>query len=90
MFVGLLCTIFLHIGNYRPTIFFNTVRNWLVKSRYEVNYVFNYTDVDDKIINRSNEEGRDAKEISETYIKEFQKDFEDLGLTPHTSNPKVF
>jgi cysteinyl-tRNA synthetase len=80
---------FLHIGNYRGAIFFNFVRNWLEKRGFDVSYVYNYTDVDDKIINRANEEGLTAKEISEKYIKEFQKDYELLQLRPHTHNPKV-
>lgn len=80
---------FLHIGNYRGAIFFNFVRNWLEKRGYDVSYVYNYTDVDDKIINRANEEGVTAKEISEKYIKEFEKDYQMLQLQPHTHNPKV-
>ncbi|NQZ00494.1 MAG: cysteine--tRNA ligase [Bdellovibrionales bacterium] len=80
---------FLHIGNYRGAIFYNFVRNWLEKRGYEVTYVYNYTDVDDKIINRANEEGVTSQEISEKYIKEFEKDYELLQLRPHTHNPKV-
>ncbi len=80
---------FLHVGNFRGPIFFNVVRNWLEKSGYKVTYVFNYTDVDDKIIQRANEEKRDSKEVSETFIKEFEKDYEGLKLRPHSKNPKV-
>ena len=80
---------YLHIGNFRGAIFFNLVRNWLDKSGYEVTYVYNYTDVDDKIINKANEEGVEAIEISERYIQEFEKDFNALKLTPHDHNPKV-
>lgn len=80
---------FLHIGNYRGAIFFNTVRNWLEKKGFEVSYIYNYTDVDDKIINRANEEGVTAQDISEKYINEFQKDYKLLQLRPHTKNPKV-
>ncbi len=79
----------LHIGNFRGPIFFNLVRNWLTKIGYEVTYVYNYTDVDDKIINRSNEEGVSAREISEKYIKEFETDFGKLKLRSHDHNPKV-
>ena len=80
---------YLHIGNFRGAIFFNLVRNWLEKSGYEVTYVYNYTDVDDKIIKKANEEGVESIEISERYIKEFEKDFNALKLTPHDHNPKV-
>ncbi len=80
---------FLHVGNFRGAIFFNAVRNWLEKNGYEVNYVYNYTDVDDKIINRANELGITPKELSEKYIAEFEKDYSGLRLRPHTSNPKV-
>ena len=80
---------YLHIGNFRGAIFFNLVRNWLEKSGYEVTYVYNYTDVDDKIIKKANEEGVEAIEISERYIQEFEKDFNSLKLTPHDHNPKV-
>ena len=79
----------LHIGNFVGPIFFNLVRNWLEKRGYEVTYVYNYTDVDDKIIKRSQEENIQANEISEKYIAEFQKDFKSLGLRPHSKNPKV-
>ncbi|MCB0342470.1 MAG: cysteine--tRNA ligase [Pseudobdellovibrionaceae bacterium] len=80
---------FLHVGNFRGAIFFNAVRNWLEKSGYEVNYVYNYTDVDDKIINRANELGEDPQALAERYIDEFQKDYARLHLRPHTSNPRV-
>jgi len=80
---------FLHIGNFRGPIFFNLVRNWLEHIGYDVTYAYNYTDVDDKIINRANDEGVSSLEISERFIKEFEKDFSDLGLKPHDHNPKV-
>tara|TARA_B100000749_G_scaffold280895_1_gene280605 strand:+ start:37152 stop:38609 length:1458 start_codon:yes stop_codon:yes gene_type:complete len=80
---------FLHIGNYRGAIFFNLVRNWFEKSGYSVKYVYNYTDVDDKIINRANDEGVTAEDISKKYIAEFEKDYSYLKLRPHTANPKV-
>jgi cysteinyl-tRNA synthetase len=79
----------LHIGNFRGPIFFNLVRNWLEHSGYDVNFVYNYTDVDDKIIEKSIAEKIPASEISEKYIKEFQKDFAALSLKPHDKNPKV-
>lgn len=80
---------YLHIGNFRGAIFFNLVRNWLEKSGLEVTYVYNYTDVDDKIIKRANEEGVEPGIISEKYIKAFEEDYARLGLRAHTINPRV-
>jgi cysteinyl-tRNA synthetase len=80
---------FLHVGNFRGAIFFNLVRNWLEKRGYKVTYVYNYTDVDDRIIKRSQDEKVDSLEISERYIKEFQKDYAAMKLRPQTRNPKV-
>jgi cysteinyl-tRNA synthetase len=80
---------FLHVGNFFGAIFFNLVRNWLEKSGYKVTYVYNYTDVDDKIINRANKEGVTSSEISEKYIKEFEKDYSGLKLRKHSHNPRV-
>ena len=79
----------LHIGNFRGPIFYNLVRNWLEKSGYQVSYAYNYTDVDDKIIKKANEEGVESSTISERYIQEFQKDFQALRLRKHDYNPKV-
>ncbi|NCN41520.1 cysteine--tRNA ligase [bacterium] len=79
----------LHVGNFRGPIFFNMARNWLEKSGYEVTYVYNYTDVDDKIIQKANDENKEASEVSEHYIKEFEKDYQSLKLRPHSKNPKV-
>lgn len=79
----------LHVGNFRGAIFYNLVRNWLEEIGYQVTYVYNYTDVDDKIIDRANKEGKSAEEIAQTYIGEFQKDFSRLKLRPHDHNPKV-
>lgn len=80
---------FLHVGNFRGPVFFNFVRNWLEYLGYKVEYALNFTDVDDKIINRANEEGTSAHHVAETYIKEYKKDFSDLGLKAHDYNPKV-
>lgn len=80
---------YLHIGNFRGAIFFNLVRNWLEESGYKVTFVYNYTDVDDKIINRANDEGVDSLEISEKFITAFEEDFSRLGLKKHDHNPKV-
>lgn len=79
----------LHIGNFRGAIFFNLLRNWLEKKGMKVEFAYNYTDVDDKIINKAIEEGVDSRVVSERYIQEFEKDFNRLGLRPHTYNPKV-
>ncbi len=80
---------YLHVGNFRGAIFFNLVRNWLEKKGYKVKYVYNYTDVDDRILNRAKEEGVESSVISERYIKEFEKDYNDLRLRPHSANPRV-
>lgn len=80
---------YLHIGNFRGAIFFNMVRNWLEKSGYRVTYVYNYTDVDDKIIKRANDEGVESSVISERYIAAFEEDYDRLGLRPHSKNPRV-
>ncbi len=79
----------LHIGNFRGPIFFNLVRSWLERSKYDVNFVYNYTDVDDRIIDKAIAEKTQASVISERYIEEFKKDFVALGLRAHDSNPKV-
>ena len=80
---------YIHIGNARPMIIFDTVRRYLEYKGYEVNYVSNFTDVDDKIIKKANEEGVTATEISERYIEEVKKDMKDLNIKPATKNPKA-
>jgi len=80
---------FLHIGNFRGPITFNLLRNWLEHIGNKVTFVYNYTDVDDKIIKRAIKEGVEPTEISEKYITEFEKDFTRLGLKKHEYNPKV-
>ena len=80
---------YLHVGNFRGPIFFNFVRNWLEHLNYKVAYALNFTDVEDKIINRAIAEKKTALEISEFYIEEYKKDFLSLGLLPHDYNPKV-
>lgn len=79
----------LHVGNFRGAIFFNLVRNWFEYRGFKVTFVYNYTDVDDKIINRAKADGVDSAVISEKYIQEFEKDFASLKLRKHTHNPKV-
>ena len=80
---------YLHVGNFRGPVFFNFVRNWLEFSGYKVTYALNFTDVDDRILNKAREEGKSASEVSEYYIDEYKKDFLSLGLRSHDSNPKV-
>lgn len=79
----------LHIGNFRGAIFFNLVRNWLTQKGYQVRFVYNYTDIDDKIIARAQKENSEAGELAEKYIREFEKDYDRLGLTRADSNPRV-
>ena len=80
---------YIHIGNARPMIVFDTLRKYLTYKGYEVNYVSNFTDVDDKIIKRANEEGVDASVISERYIKEVKKDMKDMNVQEATTHPKA-
>lgn len=80
---------YLHVGNFRGAIFFNLVRNWLEKKGFQVIYVYNYTDVDDRIINRAKTEGVSSESVSERYIAEFEKDYSALKLKPHSKNPRV-
>lgn len=77
----------IHIGNARPMIVFDTVRRYMEHKGYEVNYVSNFTDVDDKIIKAAIEEGVDASVISKRYIKECKKDMEALNVKPATTHP---
>ncbi len=78
---------FIHIGNARPMIVFDTARRYMEHKGYEVNYVSNFTDVDDKIIAKANEEGVTAQEISERYIAECKKDMEGMNVKPATTHP---
>lgn len=78
---------FIHIGNARPMIIFDTVRRYMEYKGYEVNYVSNFTDVDDKIIAKAIEEGVSAQEISERYIAECKKDMEGMNVKPATTHP---
>lgn len=77
----------IHIGNARPMIVFDTVRRYMEYKGYEVNYVSNFTDVDDKIIKKAIEEGVDATTISQRYIAECKKDMEDMNVKPATKHP---
>ena len=77
----------IHIGNARPMICFATVRRYLAYKGYDVNYVSNFTDVDDKIIKKANEEGVSAEEISTRYIAECKKDMAGMNIKPATTHP---
>ena len=80
---------FIHIGNARPMLVFDTLRRYLEHKGYEVNYVSNFTDVDDKIINKSIEEGIPAQEVAERYIKECRQDMEHMNVRPATVHPRA-
>ena len=80
---------FFHIGNARPFVVFDTLRRYFKFRGYEVKFVQNFTDVDDKIINRAKEEGITAPEVSEKYIKEYFNDAEALNVLKADVHPKV-
>ena len=80
---------YIHIGNARPYVIFDTIRRYMEYKGYEVKYVQNFTDVDDKIINKAIKEGVESTVISERYIAEAKKDAEGLNVEPATYNPKV-
>ncbi len=80
---------FFHIGNARPFVVFDTLRRYLKYRGYEVKFVQNFTDVDDKIINRAREEGITAPEVSEKYIKEYFEDAGALNVIKADVHPKV-
>ncbi len=77
----------IHIGNARPMIVFDTVRRYMEHKGYEVNYVSNFTDVDDKIIAKAIQEGIPAEEVSKRYIEECKKDMADMNVKPATTHP---
>ena len=77
----------IHIGNARPMIVFDTVRRYFEYKGYDVNFVSNFTDVDDKIIKKAIEEGVDADTVSKRYIEECKKDMEAMNVKPATKNP---
>ncbi len=77
----------IHIGNARPMIVFDTVRRYFEYRGYDVNFVSNFTDVDDKIIKKAIEEGTTAAEVSKRYIAECRKDMEAMNIRPATKNP---
>ena len=80
---------FIHIGNARPLCVFDVMRRYLEYRGMKVNFVQNFTDIDDKIIKRANEEGKTYKEIAETYIREFWTDAKGLNVREATVHPKA-
>ena len=80
---------YFHIGNARPFIVFDTLRRYLEHRGYEVKFVQNFTDIDDKMIRRANEEGITVKELGERFIAEYYKDADALGIERATVNPKA-
>jgi len=80
---------YFHIGNARPFIIFDTMRRYLEYTGYKVNFVQNFTDIDDKMINRANKEGITVKELGERFIAEYFKDAEALGIRKATIHPKA-
>ena len=80
---------YFHIGNARPFVVFDTLRKYLQYRGYKVKFVQNFTDVDDKIINRAREEHLTAKEVSEKYIEEYYKDAAELNVTKADVHPRV-
>ncbi|MEF3303386.1 cysteine--tRNA ligase [Paenibacillus sp. GYB003] len=80
---------YIHIGNARPAIFFDVVRRYLEMSGYEVNYVVNFTDVDDKLIRKSEQTGETVTDIAEKFIAAYYEDIESLGVRKATVNPRV-
>ena len=80
---------YFHIGNARPFIVFDTLRRYLEYQGYEVTFVQNFTDIDDKMIRRANEEGVTVKELGDRFIKEYYTDADALGVERATVNPRA-
>ena len=80
---------YIHIGNARPMIIFDVLRGYLEYRGYDVTFVQNFTDVDDKIINRANEEGVPAQELAQRFIAEYETDAKGLNVRPATIHPRV-
>lgn len=80
---------FIHIGNARPICVFDTLRRYLEYRGFAVTFVQNFTDIDDKLINKANEEGITVKEVAERYIGEYMTDTQGLGIRPATIHPKA-
>ncbi len=80
---------YFHIGNARPFIFFDVVRRYLKYAGYQVTFIQNFTDVDDKIIKKAAEEGKEPAQIAEQYIQEYFIDADALGIERADSYPRV-
>ena len=80
---------YIHIGNARPAIFFDVVRRYLEAIGYDVNYLVNFTDVDDKLIRKAEQLGTTVPEVAERFIAAFYEDTEGLGVRRATMNPRV-
>ncbi len=80
---------FFHIGNARPFIVFDVLRRYLEYSGYKVTFVQNFTDIEDKMINRANQEGITVKQLADRFIEEYYKDADALGIHRATHNPKA-
>ena len=80
---------FFHIGNGRTFIVFDTIRRYLKYRGYKVNFIQNFTDIDDKMINKANEEGCTVKELGDRYIKEYYQDADGLNIERATVNPRA-
>ncbi|EGS30799.1 cysteine--tRNA ligase [Peptoniphilus sp. oral taxon 375 str. F0436] len=81
---------YIHVGNARPMVVFDSLRRYFIYKGWDVDFVVNFTDIDDKIIKKANEEGLETKEIAERYIEEFKKDAQGLNLYEYkTINPRA-
>ena len=80
---------YIHLGNARPLVVFDTIRRYLKYRGFDVMYVQNFTDVDDKIIMRAQEEGQEAQEVAERYIAEYFRDAEALHVMKADLHPRV-
>ena len=80
---------FMHIGNSRPVVFFDTVARFFKYRGFKVTYVSNFTDIDDKIINRAKEKNISEEELSQKFIKEINKTYKKLNCLLHVANPTV-
>ena len=80
---------YIHIGNARSVVAFDTIRRYFEYRGYKVNYISNFTDVDDKIIKGAAEAGMDTKAFSDKFIAAFLEDVKQLGVKPATKNPRV-
>ncbi len=78
-----------HIGHAMSSLVFDIIKRYLQFRGYNVNHVMNFTDVDDKIINRANQQGRDPFELAESYIQDFRRHLKDLNILPATYNPRA-